>query len=55
MVKCKNEKCPIRERCARYKNKAMSVAQEYNTFEYTEVKNPDGVVVGYVCQFQKPI
>jgi hypothetical protein len=29
--------------------------KDQKSFEYTPVKNSDGVIVGYVCTYQKPV
>lgn len=53
MVKCENTKCPLKERCKRHVDKPSPIQQEYKKFEYTAVKNKEGEIVGYTCQFQK--
>jgi hypothetical protein len=52
MVKCKNLKCPIKEKCGRYVNKVIGVVSSQE-FQFETVKNPDGTIRGYICQFQK--
>ncbi len=52
MVKCNNLKCPIKDKCGRYVNKVIG-EPTYNTFNFEVIKNPDGSIRGYICQFQK--
>jgi hypothetical protein len=52
MDKCNNTDCPIKEKCGRYVRKAIGAVNS-QTFEFEVIKNPDGTVRGYVCQFQK--
>lgn len=53
MTKCTNDKCPIRHTCKRFVQHVMPDNKDQKLFEFTPVKNADGIVVGYVCNFQK--
>ena len=52
MVKCSNEKCPIKDKCLRQTAKDKPLHQTYQFFSFSEIRNSKGHV-GYVCQFQK--
>jgi hypothetical protein len=52
MVKCTNIECPLKDKCQRFVGRDLPVHQEYRLFEYVPVKDKDGKIVGYSCQFQ---
>lgn len=52
MEKCVNKECPLKIRCRRYTLPDINKKGE-TKFKFEEIKNPDGSVRGYRCQFQK--
>jgi len=53
IIKCTNKSCPIKDKCKRNVAKDAPSEQKYNFFQYEAVKNKEGIIVGYICQFQK--
>lgn len=54
MEKCNNNSCPMKDKCKRFVGKVIGPVSE-RTFEYEIIKNPDGSIRGYICQYQKPV
>lgn len=55
MLRCTNKKCPIRTKCKRFVGKVAPDKKATESFDYKEIKNPDGITIGYICELQIPI